>query len=66
MRCWENSLGVVPAKAGTHGMFMKDPRIWLTWIPAFAGMTLRSTAGIASPKGGGNTVGHAVPAYVFL
>ena len=34
--------GVVPAAAGTHGNRVQEQRFYLAWIPACAGMTLRS------------------------
>jgi hypothetical protein len=32
-------LSVVPAKAGTHGKYLKVRCFWLAWIPDSAGMT---------------------------
>ncbi len=38
-----------PAKAGTHGKYMQAQRSLLAWIPACAGMTLRSLRKILIP-----------------
>ena len=53
----ESSRSVVPAEAGTHGKYMQELRFLLTWIPAFAGMTILESVPVKIP----DTARGAVP-----